>query len=70
MQSYELPEDGQELRQKHVRDIINKNTVQQVGIICYIRNVAARRTYNITFLKHSCTFHYSTAFVIIQNIQN
>jgi hypothetical protein len=32
MQTYELPEDGQELRLKHVGVIINKNIVQQVGI--------------------------------------
>jgi hypothetical protein len=28
----ELPEDGQELRTKHVGEIINKDTAQQAGI--------------------------------------
>jgi hypothetical protein len=65
----ELPEDGQELRLKHVRAIINKNIVQQVGIIYYIGSVVARRMYSIQFLKNSYTLHYSTACAIIQNIQ-
>jgi hypothetical protein len=30
-QTYELPEDGQELRQKHVGAMVNNN-VQQVGV--------------------------------------
>jgi hypothetical protein len=31
-----LPEDGQELRPKHVGAIINKNIMQHVGIKYYI----------------------------------
>ena len=34
--TYDLPEDGQDLRLKCVRAIINKNIAQQVGIKHYI----------------------------------
>jgi len=33
-QIYEHPEDGQELKPKHVGEIINKITVRRVGIEC------------------------------------
>jgi len=36
LQTYELPEDGQELKPKHARAIFNKNNVQQVAIKYYI----------------------------------
>jgi len=36
--SYVLPEECRELRPKHVGAIINKNTVQRIGIKYYIYN--------------------------------
>jgi hypothetical protein len=36
----EFPEDGQQLRPKHVGVIINKNIVQDVGVKCCEHNIA------------------------------
>ena len=45
---YELPEDGQELRPKHVGAIINRSKhLKQVGVKYYVFNIVARKKYNI-----------------------
>jgi len=36
-QTLELPNDGQELRPKHVEEVNSKNAVHQVGVKCHIR---------------------------------
>lgn len=41
-----LLEDGQELRQKDIRAIIDKNTANQLGIKYYIRNIVPLKLYS------------------------
>jgi len=44
--SFVLLEDGQELRQKDIRAIIDKNTANQLGIKYYIRNIVPLKLYS------------------------
>jgi hypothetical protein len=46
--TYELPEDGQELRPKHVGAIINRSKhLKQVGVKYYVCNIVERKKYNM-----------------------
>jgi hypothetical protein len=49
-----LPEDGQELRPKHVGAIINKKIVQQVYIKYYIINEVLNKTQRTALFSISC----------------
>ena len=44
-----LPEDGQELRLKHVGVIINNTTVQQIGVKYYICNIVPQKMFPIKY---------------------
>ena len=46
----ELPDGGQELRPKHVGEIINKKTVQHVVNKYYICSIIAQEMYDIKFV--------------------
>jgi len=61
-------EDGQELRTKHVKAIIKKNIVQQVGIKYYICSTVAQKIHSIKFAPFiQLIFHLQISAV--QNVE-
>ena len=60
-----LLEDGQELGQKYVGAIINKNTAKQFGIKCYTRNIVPRKVHNINppFKRYYMAFMISSDLI-------